>query len=67
MVTLEFFYCSPNCILVYPSFDYKDIRIDAMSCRKKGVDVFKNQGTDQQKSKRQLGETELTNHTLKAV
>src|SRR2546423_405146 len=34
MFTLEFLTCRPNCILVYPSFDDEDIRIDGMGYRK---------------------------------
>ena len=50
MVALEFLYCRPNCILVYPPFDYKDIRIDAMGYRKKWVNAFQNKSADEQKS-----------------
>src|SRR4029077_1553806 len=50
LVTLEFFHCRPNCILVYPPFDYKDIGIDAMGYRKKGVNAFQDKSAHQQQS-----------------
>ncbi len=37
-------------MLVYPPFDHKDIGINAMGYRKKGVNAFKNQSAHQQQS-----------------
>ena len=46
VVTLEFLYCRPNCIFVYPPFDHKDICIDTMGYRKKRVNTFQNKSAD---------------------
>jgi hypothetical protein len=48
VVTLEFLYRRSNCILVYPPFDYENIRIDAMGYRKKRINALYTESADKQ-------------------